>query len=105
MAELINVVTKSAIKTIRRETPIEGAWVDFFTDITASDKEKISSAGEDVGYMVAVCMISDWNFANEAQEKINISIEGVKLLPVKLQQWLAETANEIIMDGVTEKKS
>lgn len=105
MAELINVITKSAISTVKRESPISGAWVEFYTDITAADREAISHAGDDIGYVVASCMISDWNFADEVGEKVSITPDGIKALPVKLQQWLAETANEILTGGAEEKKS
>lgn len=105
MSELINVLAKSSIRTVRKDAPIDGAWVEFYTDITAGDRTIIQGASDDVGYVVATLMVRDWNFADEVGEKVDISIDGIKRLPLKLQQWVAETANEILIGGVNEKKS
>lgn len=105
MNELINVVGKSSISIVRKETPISGAWVDFYTDITAAEQKSILDGGDDIGYLIASFMVADWNFADENGEKVAISVDGIKQLPVGLQQWLAETANSVILEKRDEKKS
>lgn len=104
---LVNAISREAIKTVKKEVPmIEGGWVEFYDDLTGEDQTYLVGIkdNEEGGYELTKRMIADWNFADEKEKKLDISVENIKRLSIKLQAWLATTATSVLMAGVEIKK-
>lgn len=107
MPELINVLQPDIRKKIEKEVPtIDGGIVSFYSDFFANEWERISSMKDTTegGYEFTKSMVADWNFADQDGNKLDISIENIKRLPVKTQLWLANTAVGLLQEGTEEKK-
>lgn len=99
MADYVNILSGELRGRVKKEIPwIKNAWVEFYDDLLGETQSKISSASnqEEAGYIGVVAMIADWNFANEKEEKLDITIENVRKLPIRVQKWIAETSTSIV---------
>lgn len=102
--------------TIRREVPSSpGAWVDFYSDTTvaaihrAEQAEELSKNGSvgskiDGNLVILLEQIVDWNFSDNDDQKLPITLESLNKLPMKLLQWLASTQQDILSSGQADKK-
>lgn len=93
--ELRNVVRKD-LKTI------PGAWVDLFDDITVEQVTKAQDLGENPDIVstlsVLILQIFDWNFSDD-KGKLDITIENLKRLPLKIITELSQLQAEVVQDS------
>lgn len=113
MSDTVQVFGVDIRNKVRRDFPfVVGAWVEFWDDAImrnvlqaqdASDKTSTKDA-----LSIIVDQIADWNFSDETNTKVTVSIEAVELLGVKSLKWLSETAVEVTniasQKADTEKK-
>jgi hypothetical protein len=113
MSELVNVFSPDIRKKIKKEVPtIEGAWVEFYDDLLAGeiqdfsgDINKMSEKEKgNQGYEFVKTMISDWNFADLDEKKMEITVKNIRRLPLRVQGFLAETAGSIFESALPKKE-
>lgn len=99
MADYVNILSGELRGRVKKTIPwIQNAWVEFYDDLLGETQAKISSASnqEEAGYIGVVAMIADWNFGDEKGVKLDVSVENVRKLPIRVQKWLAETSTKIV---------
>lgn len=110
MPDNINVFSRELRKTIKKDCPlIEGAYVEFWDDITAGDVKKAQTFKETNDLLLPMEMllgqIIDWNFADETMTKLPLTIESLDKLPSKILTWLFEAQAAVLQEVETKKKA
>lgn len=108
--KVVNVLDRNVLGERTLEVPwIEGAEITFLDDVPGNFSEQLESRRKDlgdtdVGYWSAVQTVVRWNFANEKGEVLEISIENLKKLPLKLQKWIFQKSTEVLLTDEERKK-
>lgn len=110
MTELVNVFATDVRKRIKKEVPtIEGAWVEFYDDFLAGEVQKLGSGKmseeekSNRGYEFIRSLIADWNFSGPDEKKLEITVENIRKLPVKVQTFLAEAGTDVFKDAIPKE--
>ena len=107
--ELVNVFSPDIRKRIKRDVPtIEGAWVEFYDDFLAGEVQELGKAmseeeKSDRGYEFIRSLIADWNFAGTDGKKLDITVENIKKLPVRVQTFLATAGADVFKDAIPKE--
>lgn len=115
MAELVNVFATDVRKKTKKEIPtIEGGWVEFYDDLLTEEfqglvnapkgKELTDEEKGDRGYEFTKNMIADWNLCGKDEKKLEIAVETLKKLPVKVQVFLAKIAGGVFENTLPKKE-
>ena len=113
MPELVNVFKIDVRRRVKKDIPtLEGAWVEFYDDLLTDDLQSIFSATDDLteeekgnrGYEFVRSLIADWNFADTDEKKLDISVDNLKRLPMKVQVFLAKEAGAVFDDTGVKKE-
>ena len=107
---LVNVLSSDALGRITKQVPfIEGAEVVFYGDVPGAFIQEMEQLQKDLGdreagYAVTVKTIADWNFCDEKNEKLAVSVDVLKRLPVRLQKWIFEESTGALLPDSAKKK-
>ena len=104
--DTVNIFAKDLRGKIKKDAPIEGAWVEFYDDITVgtiSLAQSAKSGDIEQALNLLVTEIADWNFADE-EGQLPITIESLKRLPLKIITWLVNSMEEILTTEEDSKK-
>ena len=106
--DTINVLSSDLRSKIKKNSPVVGAWVEFYDDITMDQAKKAQEmiSRDDINSSLELLlpMIADWNFAG-TDGKLPLTIESLSKLPSKLVRWLSQMQKEILQDNkLGEKK-
>lgn len=88
--------------------PSSGGTITLYSELLAGDIENFvgkkveSLSGEDT-FQLIVRMIKDWNLYKNENEKLEITIESIRLLPSKDLKVLIDSATEIEKDSVFDE--
>lgn len=92
----MNVNITDIRKRIKKDVPlIEGAWVEFYDDITVNDMENAQKMSKDETTMderllFIASQIAGWNFADDNGD-LPINSDSLKLIPFKVLNWIVDT--------------
>ena len=109
--KLINVLSKEGIKQVTKMVPfLKGGKVTFYTDVTGNFLQELETRrkkdGESAaGYWSAVQAVADWNFSDEKGKKLVIDVKNFKKLSLKLQRWLLDTSQALVLEDEEKKES
>jgi hypothetical protein len=102
----VNIFAPELRKTVRCNIDfIPGAWVEFYTDVTVGtiiDAQKISSKNIESSLPVLISTVASWNLADANNVEIAITLEGFKLLPMRLLDWLNVKINNEVFSNPNE---
>ena len=110
MSDLVNILNPELLGKKEKKVPwIESAVVTFLADVpgdfTQEFQAKTKELGDlEAGYWSAIQTIVEWNFSDEKGEKLAITVENFKRLPLKLQKWLFKQAALTMSDDEDKKK-
>ncbi len=86
---------------------LPGAYVVFFDDITVDQVLKAQEAqnGQDMlsNMDILLGQIVEWNLADD-NGPLEVNMESIKRLPLKIITWISETQSEILGSIVDKKK-
>ena len=96
-------------KVIKKVPFIEGAEVTFLGDVSGDFFErfnqKVTESGDaDAGFWSVTQTVIDWNFCDDKNEKLLITADNVKRLPLKLQKWLFKESTNVLRTDDEVKK-
>lgn len=108
--KVVNVLDRSVLGERTLQVPwIEGAEITFLDDVPGNFSEQLEKQRKPlgdtgVGYWSAVQTIVKWNFAGEDGKVLEISVENLKKLPLKLQKWIFQKSTEVLLTDEERKK-
>lgn len=86
---------------------IEGAWVEFWDDVTIqaiNEAQEAQKTGDTNSALRLVFnQIADWNLADE-KGKLEITFDNMLRLPVKILTWMSTAQNDILKPVEDKKK-
>ena len=110
MTDLVNILDRAALGQTTKKVPfIEGAEVTFLNDVPGNFLEQLkaqskASSDTEAGYWATIQTIVDWNFAGPDKQKLAISVDNFKKLPMKLQRWMIKIGTEVMSSDDERKK-
>lgn len=101
--QLKSVISKKLIKYPKDEE----LMVEFYTDlpigiVNTLQDETISNINRMIFFVKHI--VSDWNFADENGNKLEIQEENIKLLNTELVTWIVNQGSELIKPDTEKKK-
>ena len=108
--DTVNIFSQDIRNVIRYDLEsIKGCWVELYDDVTVNQIEKAESVKNDesIGSATEILcsQIANWNLA-DTDGKLDISVENLKRLPVKMVIEISKLqAKAINPESFTEKKS
>jgi hypothetical protein len=108
MADTVNVFAPELRKKIRKEVDfIPGAWVEFWDDITLDQARKaqdvLNSKSITTNLDIMVNQIVDWNFADAENKKLEVTIDNLAKLSIKLITWISTQERDILIPSIEEE--
>lgn len=100
MPDTVTVFGVDLRNKVRQDFPfVQGAWVEFYDDITMGSALEINTSDASVSaqesLQLLVNQIADWNFA-DSNGKAEISIENLKKLGSAQIKWMMEQVQKVI---------
>lgn len=99
---------KSVIKKITKTYPKDDELVvEFYSDLPIGVADSLSdenSSNVDKLVQFVKHIVSDWNFADENGNKLEINEDSIKRLGSDLATWIVEEATNIIKPDSDKKK-
>lgn len=105
----VNIFNKDLRNIVRKELKtVPGGWIDFYDDITAGEIKKAQEAQKtgDISssFEMVLSQIADWNFADNTEAILPITVESFDKLPIKIIKEIAELQAEILSSLSDKKK-
>jgi hypothetical protein len=107
--DTINVFAPELRGVVRKEIPfIPGAWVEFFDDVTGeaitSAEAAVASKDINQNYLLLLSQIKNWNFADQDNKPLAVTLENLKRLNSKFITWMSATQAEILTSEAADDK-